>query len=71
MMARQMKFLLAAIGMATVIAALAVARTVHTRAAPADQRYGANTIVGSDGKLIGAAASLSIRSQLQREGLPH
>lgn len=34
MMARQMKFLPAAIGVATVIAALAVARMVHTRAAP-------------------------------------
>jgi hypothetical protein len=53
----------------------ALASTVHKGAAPADQAYdrayGSNAIVGPDGKLIGVASDPSIRSQLQRDGLPN
>jgi hypothetical protein len=73
MISRKMKLLSATVGAGAFFAS-AIAYTVHNGAAPADQVYdqavGANTIIGPDGKLIGAASNSRIRSQLQREGLP-
>ena len=72
MIARKIKLLLATVGAAALIASPALARTLHNAAAPADQAYaqayGANTVVGSDGKVIGADPDANIRFQLQREG---
>jgi hypothetical protein len=74
MTSRKMKLLSAAIGAVALIATSELARTVHKGAAPAEQAYhqarGANAVVGPDGKLIGAAPDPSVRSQLQRDGLP-
>jgi hypothetical protein len=76
MISRKMKLLSVAIGAAALIATPALARTVHKQApsasqayASADQAYGANTVVGLDGKVIGRDPDANIRFQLLREGL--
>jgi len=77
MISRKIKLLSAVVGAAALIASAALARTVHNRAAPADQAaasadqgYDASPVFGPDGILIGAAPNPRIRSQLQRDGLP-
>jgi hypothetical protein len=75
MVSGKMKLLSAAIGIASLIASPALARTVHNAAPPADhdqsydQTYSANNVV-VNGKLIGTARNPSIRSQMQLDGLP-
>jgi hypothetical protein len=73
MISRKMKLLSASVGAVAVIVSTAFAYTVHKEAAPAshanDQIYGASTVFGPDGKLIGAASNSSTRSYLQ-DGLP-
>ena len=56
MTSRKMKLLSAAVGVVTLIGALALARTVHTHPAPTHQAY------GSDGKVIGADPDQNIGS---------
>ena len=78
MISRKIKLLSAAIGVAALIATPTLARSVHKGLAQVDQAhdraqgqgYDANAVVGPDGKLIGAAPDPSVRSQLQRDGLP-
>jgi hypothetical protein len=78
MITRKMKLFSAAIAAAALIATPALARTGHKAVAPVnhgqdrthDHAYDANPVVGPDGKLIGAAPDPSVRSQLQRDGLP-
>jgi len=75
MISRNTKFFSAAVAAAILIAASAFARTAHKEAAPAEQAYHqarkADAIVGPHGELLGAAADPSVRSYLQRDGLPH
>jgi hypothetical protein len=75
MISRKMKLLSAAVGAAVLITSAALARTVHKEAAPVDQANHQastpNAVVGPDGRLIGVAADPSIRSQIQRDGLPN
>jgi hypothetical protein len=72
MISRKMKLLSAAVGVASLIASPALARTVHNTASEADQSYDqsyrANTVVGSDSKVIGTDPDANIRFQLLREG---
>jgi len=51
MISRKMKFLSAVVGVAALIATVAVARTVHTHAVPADQAH------ASSGKVIDTVPS--------------
>jgi hypothetical protein len=79
MISRKMKLFSAAIGAAVLIATPTLAGTGHKNVAPVyqghdrapGQTYDANHVIGPDGKLIGAAADPSVRSQLQRDGLPN
>jgi hypothetical protein len=72
MISRKIKLLSIAVGAAALVATPALASTVHQKAASAEQAYaqayGANTVVGSDGKVIGADPDANIRFQLLREG---
>lgn len=71
MIMRKINVFLAAVGLVALIGLPALAYRIHNGAAlAADQGFSANTVFGPDGKLIGAAANPSIRSQLQRDGLP-
>jgi hypothetical protein len=70
MISGKMKLLSATVVAGAVFASAALACTVYSGAAPADQACNAITFDGADGKLIGAAPNLSIGSQLQRYGLP-
>jgi hypothetical protein len=74
MISGKMKLLSAVVGSGALFASAAIAYTIHKGAALADQvydqAYRANDVVGPDGKLIGAAPNPSIRSQMQRDGLP-
>jgi hypothetical protein len=68
MISRKMKLLSIAVGAAALVATPALASTVHQKAASTAQAYGANTVVESDGKVIGADPDANIRFQLLREG---
>jgi hypothetical protein len=70
MIMRKMKVFLAAVAVVALVGLPALAYRIHNEAASDHQGFSANTLFGPDGKLIGAAANLSIRTQLQREGLP-
>ena len=78
MISRKTKLLSAAIAAAVLIATPILARALHKGEAAADhaqdrghgQSYDGYPVVGPDGKLIGAAPDPSLRSQLQRDGLP-
>jgi hypothetical protein len=79
MISRKMKLVSAAIAAAVLIATPALVRAVHkdgtlvaqTHERAHGQARNANAVVGPDGKLIGAAADLNVRSYMQQDGLPN
>jgi hypothetical protein len=74
MITRNEKLLSVTAGAAVVVATLAIALSVHVQPAFEDrshvQSFHANTVFGSDGKLIGAAPDTGIRTHIQQDGLP-
>jgi hypothetical protein len=80
MISQKMKLLSVVVGAAALIVTPALAGTIHKRTsvafnayASADRAYGANAyganiVVGMDGKIIGADPDPNIRFQLLREG---
>jgi hypothetical protein len=62
------------LGAVVVVAAVIGSGTlawIHNEPATADHENTTNYIVGPDGGVIGAAPNASIRSQWERDGLPH
>ncbi|HEY1473722.1 MAG TPA: hypothetical protein VGF53_06525 [Pseudolabrys sp.] len=79
MILRKVKLIAAAIAAMVLLATPIVARALHKDLTPVDQRhvrtpghsYDGSAVIGPDGKLLGAASDPSVRSQLQRDGLPN
>jgi hypothetical protein len=63
MILHKMKFLVAAASAVALIASLVFGLTVHNEIS-ADPTYGATTVAGPDGKLIGVAPNTNTRSHL-------
>ena len=68
MISRKIKTLSVAVVAAALITTPALARTVSKTTASANHGYSANTVVGIDGKVLGADPDANIRFQLLREG---
>ena len=79
MILRKTKLLFAGFAVVALVATATLARTDHKGAATVGQASyrtpgrvdRANSVLGPDGNLLGAAPDPSVRSQLQQNGLPN